>query len=298
MSYTILAILPLHKNLCLIVEVESNIFVHYSTHNNSQHNLGRSRASVTKNEEISSKQEGNRTTSQKPGTTKKNKLRDSSRINKGCLNIHITRANMARVSKQSSKSPVSKKNCKDQIKKLMHILSGTKVNSKMSSKRKVGQRRESSSSEYTPYSKSRVSKTRPSKPHKNNYETLVNSLVKKKAKKPIECNFKKYGNEDPYKIIAESSKTRNGIAATSKTEYVGKIFTKEDEKQVWKKYIEGSGELYSMTTNKSSAQIGKVIPSGECKEDQVDSDEVLTVIENDCENNYDLICNTLEGNYI
>jgi hypothetical protein len=125
----------------------------------------------------------------------------------------------------------------------------------------------------------------------------VNSLVKKKTKKPIECNFKKYGNEDPYKIIADSGKTRNGITAVSKTEHTAKTFNREDEKQIWRKYIENSGELYSMTTNKSSAQISKVIPSGECKEGQVDSDEALTVIENDCENNYDLICNILEGNY-
>eukprot|EP00826_Nyctotherus_ovalis_P004166 TRINITY_DN10870_c0_g5_i1.p2 TRINITY_DN10870_c0_g5~~TRINITY_DN10870_c0_g5_i1.p2 ORF type:complete len:208 (-),score=66.64 TRINITY_DN10870_c0_g5_i1:94-717(-) len=192
--------------------------------------------------------------------------------------------------------------CKEQIKKLLHMLSGTKVGSasgKIPSKKKV--RKGSSSSEYTPCSKSRVAKIRPAKPHKNHYETLVNSLSKKVTKKNIECNFKKYGNEDPYKIMAESSKTRNGMAPSLRTEntekpkLAGKSFTKEDEKHTWKKYIESSGELCSMTTNKSSAQIGRVV-SAEAKED-LSSDEALTIIENDCENNYDLICNTLEAKY-
>jgi len=130
--------------------------------------------------------------------------------------------------------------------------------------------------------------------------------------------FLNRNNEDPYNDIGRSGilkniiKTRNGPINSSKTIDVDYSILKpappvipkgEDNKKRWRRYLEESTDNGSETTNKSSLLVGKtslstnMLDNEEEKNDGVESEERLTVIENDCENDYDLICKSLQSKY-
>ena len=196
--------------------------------------------------------------------------------------------------------------CKNQIEKLLQILNNTKVketkissntpNNKMSTRIKTNQitqkRKSLSGNEYTPSGKSRLNKLNLIKSHKDQYNTLANSFVHEssivKTNKP---NITKYVKEDQCK---KSSNSRNIVITVSKTvkSKVYPLVGGKNERKNWKEHIEDHKDICSMTTNKSSGLPGKATVR---EEDECSSDDRLTVIEHDCDNNYDLICNSLEG---
>ena len=240
---------------------------------------------------------------QKQRTNKKVKSRDSSSKSK---HVSIPRRKSKKKSKSKSPDTIGTRHSscekyREQIEKMLNILDNSKVKGRSNTpSSKINIKKEEHAKNplpegYVPCAKSRANKIRPIKPQKNQNEVIVNSMVNKPVIKKCDYNFNKYGNEDPYKIIAEAKKSRNVISKTmdnlSKSKMTGKTFIKLDDKK------EESRDNGSMTTNKSSLFVGKTTSSGEDKEEEASSDGKLTVIEHDCENNYDLIFETLEGKY-
>lgn len=198
----------------------------------------------------------------------------------------------------------TKGNGTEQIRSLLYLLESARSksgkiraitpsnqSSKLYTKKKmeVGPKKGSSSRGRGIHSKSRISRIRPEKTQEENYETLELSKSIK------HCTKKK---DNPYKTIAES---RNIVTKTVEVDVkpkfiVGRYMKLEDTKSKWKKYIDENAENCSTTTNKSSLLIGKVPYNTEEKENSdSSSDEKLTVIEHECENNYDFICKSLQG---
>jgi hypothetical protein len=270
-----------------------------------------------------------RISSQKSGKCRKLKLRDSSHINvKRCgFNIHTIRANIARIpynplstklnnklfdppqqlflysNLQSAlyKSGKKKGNGTEQIRSLLNLLESARSksgklraitpnnqSSKLYTKKKmeVGQRKGSSSRGHGTHSKSRMSRIRAEKTQEEKYDTLELS-------RNIKHCTRKNNKDDPYRTESRNKVT---VEVDTKPKFIVSGYMKlEDTKSRWKRYIDENGENCSTTTNKSSLLIGKVPYNTEQKEDSdSSSDDKLTVIEHECENNYDLICKSLQ----
>eukprot|EP00826_Nyctotherus_ovalis_P064021 TRINITY_DN9386_c0_g1_i9.p1 TRINITY_DN9386_c0_g1~~TRINITY_DN9386_c0_g1_i9.p1 ORF type:complete len:256 (+),score=73.36 TRINITY_DN9386_c0_g1_i9:541-1308(+) len=199
----------------------------------------------------------------------------------------------------------------EQIRSLLYLLESARTksgklraitpssqSSKLCTKKKeIGQRKGSSSRGRVPQSRSRMSRMRPEKTQED-YETLGKS----EFSRSIKCCAKKSVKDDPYRTIAEP-RSRNVVARTAEAEgrprFIPGAFMKiENAKSKWRRYLDENAENCSTTTNKSSLLIGKVPYNTEEKEDSdSSSDEKLTVIEHDCENNYDLICKSLQKKF-
>lgn len=91
------------------------------------------------------------------------------------------------------------------------------------------------------------------------------------------CNT--HTNNDPYRVESKFAATRNNAAKTTKS-MASHLLRSEDSKR-WKKHLDDNGESCS-TADKLSLLIDRPV------HDNSSSDR-LTVIENDCENSYDLI---------
>lgn len=207
-----------------------------------------------------------------------------------------------------------KGNGTEQIRSLLYLLESARSksgklraitpsnqSSKLYTKKKteIGQRKGSSSRGRIGQSRSRMARVRPERTQEDNYDTIE----KIELSRSIKCNLKKSVKDTPYRTIAESVKGRNIVTKTVEVDtkpkfIVGGFMKAEDTKNKWRKYIDENAENCSTTTNKSSLLIGKVPYNTEEKEDNdSSSDEKLTVIEYECENNYDLICKSLQGQF-
>eukprot|EP00826_Nyctotherus_ovalis_P045487 TRINITY_DN5040_c0_g2_i2.p1 TRINITY_DN5040_c0_g2~~TRINITY_DN5040_c0_g2_i2.p1 ORF type:complete len:315 (-),score=81.41 TRINITY_DN5040_c0_g2_i2:179-1123(-) len=111
------------------------------------------------------------------------------------------------------------------------------------------------------------------KKHEASYELLDNKTNNNKFLNSVKFNMKEY--DDPYKLISESKQTM--------------FMNSEDSKRLWKKHV--NDDNCSTATDKLSSLIGRSIPNEEVS----DSDDNLTVIENDCDNDYSLIYRCLQN---
>jgi len=116
----------------------------------------------------------------------------------------------------------------------------------------------------------------PLKKHEPSYELLDTKISKSKLLNSVKFNKKEY--DDPYKIMPETKETKQI-----------QFMNSEDSKRLWRRYVNNDDNC-STATDKLSSLMGRSVPNEEAS----DSDDNITVIENDCENDYNLIYKCLQ----
>jgi len=99
-------------------------------------------------------------------------------------------------------------------------------------------------------------------------------------------------NNDPYKINDRSIASRNDVCKTVKS-MANHLLKSEDTKKIWRKCLNDNVESCNTATEKQSLLIEKI--AQEEDNDDSNSEDKLTVIENDCDNDYELIYKCLQG---
>lgn len=117
----------------------------------------------------------------------------------------------------------------------------------------------------------------PLKQHEGSYEIFDNKTSNNKLLNSVKFSKKEY--DDPYKIMQE-------VKGSKQVQFL----STEDSKRLWKKYVNNDDNC-STATGKLSSLIGRSVPN----EEDSDSDDNVTVIENDCDNDYDLIYKCLQN---
>ena len=162
---------------------------------------------------------------------------------------------------------------------------------------------------YTP--STRAYRVNMKKPQDKQYETMGHTFLIKSNNNASPTHNKsteRVLSEDPYKLIGGLGNSRNrniplnNMIAHTVGEYSTRLkpappsFPKKDENaKKWRRHMEESTDNGSTSTNKSTLLVGAVALTGEDKDDDLISEDRLTVVENDCDNNYDLIFKSLQG---
>lgn len=247
---------------------------------------------------------------------KKVKSRDLSQLNgkRGSVNIHTVRSNAFKgvSGKQRDKSLESAANkhptasnlqlgddmIRTQIRNMLQILENTKIKDQSETpanqvkpvQRKLADnhRKDLSSGKHTPCGKSRARKAQVARTQEN--DSLSNKTT---VLRNVQCNFARSVNPEAHRGAAKAAKNAGGKSASKER---GKAQEKAVKaKELRKRCVKENVESYNVEVNRKSVAVVKMNPKDELEE--VSPEDKLTVIEHDCENNYDLICKSLQGKY-
>eukprot|EP00826_Nyctotherus_ovalis_P054097 TRINITY_DN7064_c0_g3_i2.p1 TRINITY_DN7064_c0_g3~~TRINITY_DN7064_c0_g3_i2.p1 ORF type:complete len:317 (+),score=73.04 TRINITY_DN7064_c0_g3_i2:79-1029(+) len=219
-----------------------------------------------------------RTPIQKPGASKTSKPKNSPKLN-CALNAELTKSKAPYSTKQQDRPRAQRLFVFPQLlpcaeheqrannyKRLVKLLEGIKKKSRCATpcgQSAKGAYRRSNGLEGAGRGKYR----------EGDYETFEGKASLAKSN----CNT--HANDDPYRVDIKPTAARNSASKTAKS-MASHLLKSEDTKR-WRKHLDDNGESCS-TADKLSLHIDKAV------HDDSSSDK-LTVIENDCENNYDLI---------
>jgi len=248
-------------------------------------------------------------TQKMPGS-KRAKPRDSSQLNlkRSSVNIHTVRSNAFKgkerekslesaANKHSSNLQLGDDTIKMQIKNMLQLLGSKKMKeqsetpanqAKTLQKKLIAENKKNVlSGKHTPCAKSRTRNVQVSKTQEN--DSLNNRTI---ILRNVQCSFIKHNNPDQHKAKPTKSTTTKNVSKENARMVQEKIVR---TKELRKKCIKENVENNNIEVNRANIVIEKVNLKEELEE--VPAEDKQTVIEYDCENNYDLICKSLQTKY-